>query len=66
MFANWRDFGSKLIKSSVLRGYGWESRVHNRFGQRTMQWRHPGTGLWYGEATAMRILRIDLVAPYNR
>ncbi|MGH8550960.1 MAG: hypothetical protein ACRERU_20635 [Methylococcales bacterium] len=66
MLTNLRESGSRLLKSYVLWGYGWQRRTHTDFGRRVVQWRHPHTGLWYREATAMRILTVDLMTTYNR
>jgi hypothetical protein len=66
MFTNWQKPSPDLLKSFVLRAHGWQRRTRTDFGRRIVQWRHPQTGLWYREATAIRILTVDLMAPYNR
>ncbi|MGR9107520.1 MAG: hypothetical protein ACU843_11380 [Gammaproteobacteria bacterium] len=65
MATNWRESSSKWIRSIILWGYGWQRRTHTTFGRRIIQWKHPDTGLWYREATAMRLLTADLLASYN-
>lgn len=66
MFPGIHKSGSNWANSLVLRAYGWQRRSHSNFGRPAVQWKNPQTGLWYREATALRILKVDLIDPYNR
>lgn len=58
MFEKLQRYYSHLIRICILRSLGWKRRHCVSFGQREVEWKHPVTGLWYRETTAIRIINV--------
>ena len=59
------SFLSHWFFDVLLRGSGWKRRKTIRLSLPSYQWQDPFTGLWYGEKTAVRLLKVQAMDEYR-
>jgi hypothetical protein len=57
---------ARALKSLALRGYGWKRRKQRDNLSYRIEWQDPATGQWHGEKTALRLLKMTLMAEYDK
>ena len=55
-----------LLKAMALWGYGWKRRKQRRFVSYRIEWQDPASGQWYGEKTALRLLKVQALTEFER
>jgi hypothetical protein len=56
----------RSLKTFVLWGYGWKRRKQRESVSYRIEWMDPASGQWYGEKTAVRLLKAQVLAEYPR
>ena len=59
-------FVYKKLCRVALWDYGWKRRDAQALVRRTSLWQDPGSGLWYKERVALRLLAVQLIDPYRK
>jgi hypothetical protein len=57
---------TRVLKTLVLKGYGWKRRKQRENLCCRIEWQDPATGQWHGEKTALRLLKVSLLAEYDK
>lgn len=57
---------TRALKALALRGYGWKRRKQRESVSYRIEWQDPATGQWYREETALRLLKVSLIAEYGK
>lgn len=57
---------TRILNALALRGYGWKRRKQRENVSYRVEWQDPATGQWHGEETALRLLKVSLLAEYGK
>ncbi len=59
----------RLLHAIALWGYGWKRRKRRKrkgFIAYRVEWQEPGSGQWYGEETALKLLKVQALTEFER
>ncbi len=56
----------RLLKAVILWSYGWKRRKQREFVSYRIEWRDPASGQWYGEKTAMKLVKIQALTEFEQ
>lgn len=66
MIMNPLTSAQRLLKAIALWGYGWKRRKQRDFVSYRIEWQDPASGQWYGEKTALRLLKVQALSEYEQ
>lgn len=66
MNASVQTSARRLLKAIALWGYGWKRRKQKEFVSYRIEWQDPASGQWYGENTALKLLKIQTLAEFEQ
>jgi hypothetical protein len=56
----------KAMTFLILWGSGWKRRKLRSATSYRIEWQDPASGTWYGDRTALRLLKVQALALYDR
>ncbi len=56
----------RLLKAIALWGYGWKRRKQREFISYRIEWQDPASDQWYGEKTALRLLKVQALSEFEQ
>ncbi len=63
---NLQAYARRLLHAIALWGYGWKRRKRKGFIVYRIEWQEPGSGQWYGEETALKLLKVQALTEFER
>ena len=66
MNASIQTSARRLLKAIALWGYGWKRRKLKGSASYRIEWQDPASGQWYGEKAALKLLKVQALAEFER